>query len=59
VVFTISESPTFSYDGCILKVIWDDPTTTQNSILIFWGAQETTGDTFVITFAQPLAPRHS
>jgi hypothetical protein len=56
VVFTISESPTFSYDGCILKVIWDDPTTTQNSILIFWGAQETTGDTFVITFAQPLGP---
>jgi hypothetical protein len=54
VVFTITENPTFSYDGCILKVIWDDPTTTQNSILVFWGAQETTGDTFVITFAQPL-----
>ena len=54
VSFTITENPTFSYDGCVLKVIWDDPTTTVNSILIFWGAQETTGDTFVINFAQPL-----
>ena len=54
VTFTITENPTFNYDGCILKVIWDDPTTTQNSILIFFGAQETTGDTFVINFAQPL-----
>lgn len=51
VTFTITEDPTFSYDGCALKVIWDDPTTTTNSILIFWGAQETTGDTFVINFA--------
>jgi hypothetical protein len=51
VSFTIAEDPTFSYDGCALKVIWDDPTTTTNSILIFWGAQETTGDTFVINFA--------
>jgi hypothetical protein len=54
VIFTITENPTINYDGCILKVIWNDPTTTQNSILIFWGAQETTGDTFVINFAQPL-----
>jgi len=51
VSFTITETPTLNYDGCALKVIWDDPTTTTNSILIFWGAQETTGDTFVITFA--------
>ena len=55
VVFTIGENPSFRYDGCILKVIWDDPTTTQNSILIYFGAQETTGDTFVINFAQPLS----
>jgi Bacterial Ig-like domain (group 1) len=54
VSFTIAENPTGSYDGCILKVIWDDPTTTTNSILIFFGAQETEGDTFVINFAQPL-----
>jgi hypothetical protein len=54
VSFTIAESPTLSYDGCALKVIWDDPTTTVNSIIIFWGAQETVGDTFVVTFAQPL-----
>jgi uncharacterized repeat protein (TIGR01451 family) len=54
VTFTITENPTLNYDGCILKVIWDDPTTTQNSILIFFGAQETTGDTFVINFAHPL-----
>jgi hypothetical protein len=53
--FTITENPTLNYDGCILKVIWDDPTTTQNSILIYFGAQETTGDTFVVNFAQPLA----
>lgn len=51
VTFTITENPTVNYDGCVLKVIWDDPTTTQNSILIFWGAQTTTGDTFNINFA--------
>ena len=51
VTFAITENPTFNYDGCALKVIWDDPTTTTNSILIYWGAQETTGDTFVINFA--------
>ena len=51
VSFRITENPTTLYDGCALKVIWDDPTTTTNSIIIFWGAQETTGDTFVITFA--------
>jgi hypothetical protein len=56
VTFTITENPTFKYDGCILKVIWNDPTTTQNSILVFFGAQTTTGDTFVINFAQPLSP---
>jgi hypothetical protein len=55
VMFTITENPTFQYDGCALKVIWDDPTTTTNSILIFWGHQETVGDTFVISFA-PLTP---
>jgi hypothetical protein len=55
VSFRITENPTTLYDGCALKVIWDDPTTTTNSILIFWGAQEPTGDTFVITFA-PLQP---
>jgi Big-like domain-containing protein len=54
VSFTITENPTSSYDGCALKVIWDDPTTTVNSILIFFGHQESAGDTFVINFAQPL-----
>jgi hypothetical protein len=54
VSFTIGENPTVNYDGCAMKVIWDDPTTTVNSILIFWGAQDTTGDTFVINFTQPL-----
>jgi hypothetical protein len=54
VSFKIAENPTLNYDGCILKVIWDDPTTTQNSILVYFGAQSTTGDTFVINFAQPL-----
>jgi Big-like domain-containing protein len=54
VSFTITENPTLQYDGCALKVIWDDPTTTVNSILIFFGHQESAGDTFVINFAQPL-----
>jgi hypothetical protein len=54
VTFTITENPTFEYDGCALKVIWDDPTTTENSILIYFGHQESAGDTFVINFAQPL-----
>jgi hypothetical protein len=55
VIFTITEDPTSQYDGCALKVIWDDPTTGTNSIFIFWGHQQTTGDTFVINFA-PLIP---
>ncbi len=55
VTFTITENPTLKYDGCILKVIWNDPTTTQNSILIYFGAQQTTGDTLVVNFAQPLS----
>jgi hypothetical protein len=54
VSFAITEDPTTSYDGCALKVIWDDPTTTVNSILIYFGHQESAGDTFVINFAQPL-----
>ena len=54
VPFTVTEDPTLEYDGCALKVIWDDPTTTSNSILIFWGHQEVAGDTFVVNFAQPL-----
>jgi Big-like domain-containing protein len=52
VSFTIAEGPTLEYDGCALKVIWDDPTQpADNSILIFWGHQESGGDTFVINFA--------
>ncbi|MEO8438730.1 MAG: Ig-like domain-containing protein [Spartobacteria bacterium] len=55
--FTIAEDPTknTSIDGEILAVIFDDPNlTTSNSIVLLFGAQDPTGDNFMILLGNPI-----
>ena len=51
---TITESSTYSMDGEVLAVIFDDPAATINTIILFFGAQNIAGDTFAIGLADPL-----
>ena len=52
---TVAESPT-SIDGSSLVVIFDDPSETVTStIVVSFGGQELSGDTFNITLAEPFA----
>jgi hypothetical protein len=51
----ITESLTNSIDGEILAVIFDDPNqTTNNTVLLYFGAQNVNGDSFVIDFGTPI-----
>ena len=44
-----------SIEGEVLVVIFDDPNqTTDNTVALLFGAQQTSGDTFALRFAQPL-----
>lgn len=54
--FTIEELVSSYYvDGEILVVIFDDPNqTTDNTIVLLFGAQDIAGDTFAIGLAEPL-----
>ena len=55
--FTITEksSDTYKIDGEILAVIFDDPNqTTDNTIVLLFGAQDIAGDTFAIGLAEPI-----
>lgn len=54
--FTITETgDSFLVDGELLAVIFDDPNqTSANTIILLFGAQETTGDTFAIGLLEPL-----
>lgn len=53
--FNITESPAYQTDGELLVVIFDDPTqTTDNTIILNFGAQNTTGDYFNISLAKPI-----
>jgi hypothetical protein len=56
VSFTAAEpNQTFNFDGEILAVILDDPTVTQSSsVILLYGAQSTTGDTFHVALADPV-----
>ena len=52
---TVTESSTDTIDGTVLAVIFDDPSvTSQSGIIILFGGQNTTGDQFIISLAQPL-----
>jgi len=52
---TITESPAYETDGELLVVIFNDPSqTTDNTIVLMFGAQKTDGDDFNIGLAEPL-----
>jgi hypothetical protein len=51
----ITETPAYNTDGELLVVIFDDPTqTTDNTIVLMFGAQARAGDDFNILLAAPL-----
>jgi PKD repeat protein len=53
--FTITEVATGGIDGEILAVVFDDPSqTTDNTIVLLFGAQNVAGDQFVVSLADPL-----
>lgn len=52
--FNISEDNTYSVDGEILAVIWNDPTAPPTTITLLFGAQNIAGDSFTVTLAQPV-----
>ncbi len=55
--FTITESNSASIDGVVLAVVWNDPSQTGNStVVLLFGAQSTTGDSFSINLAAPIQP---
>ena len=55
VTFTITEVNTFGIDGEILAIIFDDPSvTTDNTVVLLFGAQDILGDNFSVNLADPL-----
>ena len=55
--FTFTEVNTSGIDGEILVVIFDDPAqTSDQTIVLLFGAQNVAGDTFAITLANPIDP---
>ncbi|MEJ7584789.1 MAG: hypothetical protein WKF43_12070 [Acidimicrobiales bacterium] len=51
----VDEVDTGGIDGVALAVIFDDPSqTVSNTVALLFGAQQTTGDTFAIGFANPI-----
>lgn len=51
----ITETPTYQIDGELLVVIFDDPAqTTDNTIMLMFGAQKMGGDNFNIALADPI-----
>jgi Bacterial Ig-like domain (group 1)/Bacterial TSP3 repeat len=55
--FAFTEVNTSGIDGEVLVVIFDDPTqTSDQTIVLLFGAQDISGDTFAITLANPIDP---
>jgi hypothetical protein len=53
--FSVTEVQTGGVDGSILAVVFDDPSqSTTNTVILLFGAQAVTGDTFHIALAEPL-----
>ena len=51
----ITELNTYDIDGEILAIIFEDPSqTTDNTILLYFGAQNVNGDSFTIDFGTPI-----
>ncbi|MEA1985219.1 MAG: Ig-like domain-containing protein [Euryarchaeota archaeon] len=51
---TIGESSSYNIEGHVLAVIFDDPSETDNTIVLLFGAQNINGDTFNIGLADPI-----
>jgi hypothetical protein len=56
VPITVGETSTFSIDGSILAVIFDDPnaSSTENSVILMFGAQDIAGDNFFVNLLDPV-----
>ena len=53
--FLVTETSTYDVDGEILVVIFDDPAqVNDNTVILYFGAQDVNGDSFPIHFAIPL-----
>jgi hypothetical protein len=54
--FSITEMiSSLDIEGCVLAVIFDDPgETTDNTVVLLFGAQDVAGDTFAIGLAEPI-----
>lgn len=53
--FPLSEgAQTFLYDGEVLAVILDDPAASTGTVILMYGAQATTGDTFDVALSDPV-----
>jgi PKD repeat protein len=53
--FSLHEADTDNIEGAVLVVIFDDPSQPKdNTVALLFGAQQTTGDTFALRFAQPI-----
>jgi hypothetical protein len=57
--FTVAEATTAAMDGEILAVVFDNPAARQGTIVLMYGAQNTTGDHFAIGLTEPLKPSAS
>jgi hypothetical protein len=55
VPLTIGETSSQAIDGSLIAVIFDDPNqTTDNTIVLMFGAQDIAGDQFLVALAEPL-----
>ncbi|OGU73054.1 MAG: hypothetical protein A3H45_15770 [Ignavibacteria bacterium RIFCSPLOWO2_02_FULL_55_14] len=55
--FTFTETNNSCTDGEILVVVFDDPTQTrETTVILLFGGQTLSGDTFAITLAEPIDP---
>jgi hypothetical protein len=53
--FTVEEvKNTVDIDGEILAVVFNDPTQTNNTVTLLYGTQDVSGDTFHVSFAEPI-----
>lgn len=52
----ITECNTSYTDGHALLVVFNDATATEKTVIVMWGGQNTAGDNFSVTLAQPIDP---
>jgi len=52
----ITECSSGPIDGHALLVVFNDATATEKTVIVMWGGQNTTGDNFLVTLADPIDP---